>query len=85
MKRKILVFDLDGVLFDTVAIVEQAMMDSYPGLTEEMSRELLCGNFYEELQKLTIPKKIRTEEEEAEHKVLYSKKKVEALMYPRVK
>jgi phosphoglycolate phosphatase len=85
MKRKILVFDLDGVLFDTLAIVEQAMIDSYPGLTKEMSRELLCGNYYEETEKLTIPKKSETEEEAAERKLLFSKKKAEALAYPGAK
>jgi phosphoglycolate phosphatase len=85
MKRKILVFDLDGVLFDTLAIVEQAMIDSYPGLTKEMSRELLCGNYYEETEKLTIPKKSETEEEAVERKLLFSKKKAEASTYPGAK
>jgi HAD superfamily hydrolase (TIGR01509 family) len=81
MKRKIIVFDLDGVLFDSVALSEQFLYDRYPGITKEMQLEILCGNFHEELKKITLPKKAQTEEEAEARRVLHTENKSKVPMY----
>lgn len=83
--KRIIIFDLDGVLFDSIGLAMASMSVSWPGLTEEMYKELLCGNIHEELKKITLPKKQRTEEEEAERRLLYAKNKLEVPMYPGAK
>jgi phosphoglycolate phosphatase-like HAD superfamily hydrolase len=85
MRRKIIIFDLDGVLFDTSAVVEQYVLDQYPGMTKEMQREILCGNFHEELGKITLPKKERTAEEAENFRILFAEKKSKAPMYKGAK
>ncbi len=81
MNRKVIIFDFDGVLFDSQKLLEDYMMDLYPGLTKEMTKELVCGNFPEEIQKINLPKKVETEDERAKLKILYSKNKLEVPMF----
>lgn len=85
MKTKIIIFDLDGVLFDSTAIAEKNMLDLYPDITNEMHKEVLTGNFHEEVAKLTIPRKIETEEEKKIRQSQYSKDKSKVLMYEGMK
>ncbi|MCK9597242.1 HAD family hydrolase [Candidatus Pacearchaeota archaeon] len=79
--KKIIVFDLDGVLFDSIDAIEKNMLDMYPGFTKEIFQKLACGNFHEEIKKVSISKKIETKEEEAKRKLLYSKNKSTIPMY----
>jgi phosphoglycolate phosphatase-like HAD superfamily hydrolase len=85
MKRKIIIFDLDGVLFDSVALTEQYLYDRYPSMTKEMQMEILCGNFHEELKKITLPKKEQTEEEAEACRALHTENKSKVPMYEGVK
>jgi phosphoglycolate phosphatase len=85
MKRKIIIFDLDGVLFDSCELTEQFLYDRYPGLTKEMQMEILCGNFHEELKKITLPKKEQTEEEAEARRVLHTENRSKVPMYEGVK
>ncbi len=83
--KKILVFDFDGVLFDTMTLVNQSTMELFPSLTEEMARELLVGNLYEELEKIAHLRVQHTEEEKLRWREEYSKKKAEAPMFAGAK
>jgi phosphoglycolate phosphatase len=85
MKRKIIIFDLDGVLFDSCALTEQFLYDRYPGLTKEMQMEILCGNFHEELKKITLLKKEQTEEDAAARRALHAENKSKVPMYEGAK
>jgi phosphoglycolate phosphatase len=85
MKRKIIVFDMDGVLFDSVAVTEQFLYDRYQGMTKEMQMEILCGNFHEELKKITIPKKELTEEAAEARRALHTENKSKVPMYEGAK
>jgi len=85
MKKKAIIFDMDGVLFNSVELSTKEIMGQYPGMTAEMHKELLCGNFHEEIKKVTLPRIIRTEQEKAEEKIAYSKLKAKAPMYEGAK
>ena len=50
-KKKILIFDMDGVLFDTVQFAKQRFMETHPGVTENMYEEIHSGNFHQEAAK----------------------------------
>ncbi len=75
MDTKVIIFDMDGVLFDTIPYAEKVTMESYPGMTSVMYKELHSGNYHEELQKHTSLKKAMSEEEEHEHRLAYAEKK----------
>jgi len=79
--KRVIIFDMDGVLFDSVSISTKATLNQYPDMTIEMHKELLCGNFHEELKKINLPRKVQTEKEKTEGKILYSKIKSEIPMY----
>ncbi len=51
MNKKIVIFDMDGVLIDSEVASREYMMSVYPTMTAEAHKELLCGNFHEEMQK----------------------------------
>ena len=85
MQKKILVFDLDGVLFDTVEIMVQELLNVYPGVTPEMAHNFFLGNIHEEREKIAHLKKPETDEEKAERKRAYGIKKTEAEMFSGMK
>jgi len=85
MERRIIIFDMDGVLFDSNIIAEKNMQYLYPSLTKEIHKEILTGNFHEELEKLTISKRLETAEEKEVRQLQYSKDKSQVLMYKGAK
>jgi len=85
MKKKIIIFDLDGVLFDSIALTEQFFSERYPGLTKEMQLEILRGNFHEGLKNITLPKKEQTEEEAKARSALHTENKSKVPMYDGAK
>lgn len=82
MGNKIIVFDLDGVLCDTIQFVRENLAGIYHGFTEETHKELMNGNFHEEIKKLTLPKKEETEAETTDRRLKFEKRKSEAPLYP---
>jgi len=85
MQKKIIVFDLDGVLFDTIQIVRENLEQIYHGFTTDIHKEIMNGNFHEEIKKVTLAKKEETEEQTAERRLKFEKRKAEAPMYPGAK
>lgn len=51
MKKKLIIFDLDGVLVDSMRIVSDYFQELRPTLTPQILNEMLCGNYHEELVK----------------------------------
>ena len=84
-KPKVLIFDMDGVLIDSIAISLREAMNIRPDMTPEIYREVLCGNFHEEIGKLTLPHIIETQEEAEKRREEYGKKKTCSPMYPGAK
>ncbi len=83
--QKIIVFDLDGVLFDTIDFALENLGNIFAGVTKEMHQELMMGNFHEEIKKVTLEKKQKTEEEMLERRLKFEKTKLEAPVYPGLK
>lgn len=84
--KKIIIFDLDGVIFDTPEIAAQYMFEQYPTLTREIQREFLCGNIHEAIEKfrLTVEPNIETEEEIEIRKKHYIERKMKCPLYPGI-
>lgn len=84
MNNKIIIFDFDGVIIDSGQLAAQKTMDEHPGLTHEMQKEMLAGNFHEELEKIAHLKKEMSDEEKQISKDNYTKAKSELQMYPGI-
>ena len=66
MHKKVIIFDMDGVLIDSVETSSKYMLERFPTMTKEVGKEILCGNFHEEVEKFRLANKIK--EETAEEK-----------------
>jgi HAD superfamily hydrolase (TIGR01509 family) len=86
MNKKIVIFDMDGVLIDSEVASREYMMSVYPTMTAEAHKELLCGNFHEEMQKfkLTNDAKPETPEEKEIRQAAYAQKKLNCGLYDGV-
>lgn len=85
MNKKVIIFDMDGVLFDTVELMQQSTLMRYPDLSADTLRNLNKGNFFEEIEKLAHLKKEETEEEKIYRREKYTKDKLNAPMYAGIK
>ena len=83
MKKKIIIFDLDGVLSDSTNHVLQFFLDTYPTLTKKIVDEMLTGNFPLEVEKLKLTHKRidETEEQRKKRNEEYSHKKARLPLY----
>lgn len=84
-KNKIIIFDMDGVLFDTIPLSKQNFMRRYPGVTEEMYIDMHAGNFHEKVANYTHLKIHETEEEHKQHLLDYAAKKKESKIFEGIK
>jgi len=51
-KRKIIILDFDGVIVDSRELALEYTQKQYEGVTEEIHRNLFCGNIFTEMEKL---------------------------------
>ena len=84
-KFKIIVFDMDGVLFDTIPLSKESFLKRHPGATEEMYTDMHAGNFHEKLESYKHLKIQETEEEHRQHLLNYSEKKKESKIFEGIK
>lgn len=87
MKKKILIFDFDGVLFDSPKLVSKFFLSLYPTMTQKIINELLCGNFIVELEKFKLENKPveETPEEREARSLAYSARKLKVPLYKDIK
>lgn len=85
MNKKVIIFDMDGVLFDTIPYAREVYMRRHPGVTEEMYNEIHSGNFHVETKKYSHLKIEETEEENEKHQATYAEKKSETPLFDGVK
>lgn len=85
MKKKLLIFDMDGVLFDSIGFSERFFLEKHTGVTEKMYKEIHSGNYYEEAKKYDYLKIAITEGETNKEKILYAKEKIKSPMFAGTK
>jgi phosphoglycolate phosphatase len=83
-KPKVIVFDLDGVLIDSNKITEEAFFRVFQNAPKNLYKEVLCGNFLDESDKVTLPKLQETEEEKEKYRQFYNTKKLECNVFKGV-
>ena len=83
--KKVIVFDLDGVLLDSVSLMFSFSREKIPTITDDEIKNLHKGNIYEEDSKLNLPKIEETEEEREKRWGAYNKRKLAIPLYPGVK
>lgn len=81
MKNKIIIFDMDGVIYDSIPIAEEFYLKSHPGMTSEMYKMMHSGNFHEESKKYSHFKIEETEEERLNRHILYAEIKRDSKMF----
>jgi HAD superfamily hydrolase (TIGR01509 family) len=83
--KKIIVFDLDGVLVDSIDTMYNFFSENRPGVTMEMYRELFAGNYLEESKKyehLILP---RSEQEKSKRLARFIETKKKLPLFPGIK
>ncbi len=85
--KKLIIFDMDGVLFDSIGLADEHIKKQYPGITDEYHQEMMLGNYHEEYAKLKtlFPSPEKSDEEKLLQKQEYSDKKSRVPMYPGMK
>lgn len=83
MKNKIIIFDMDGVLFDSSKLVNDFLLNMYPTMTQGIMNEILSGNFHEGLEKFKLDNHpiVETQEEKEERQKTYSSKKQKSPLF----
>lgn len=84
--KRVIIFDLDGVIFDSVKLAEKSFLENFPTMTSNDHKEILTGNFHEEMEKFKNHHTgtFRTEEEKEERKIKYAQEKLKVNMYEGV-
>ncbi len=83
--KKVIIFDFDGVILDSVSLANELSRRSFPGISEEQIKNLHTENLYEGLQKLSSLRKEETEEEKAAHRLEYTQKKLALPLFEGMK
>lgn len=86
MKKKVVVFDLDGVLVDSTKLMSDFFLATYPSLTQKKFKELLMGNFPTEIEKFSKENKSidETPEQREKRALEYSARKTDIILYPGI-
>ncbi|KKQ35390.1 MAG: putative phosphatase [Candidatus Nomurabacteria bacterium GW2011_GWB1_37_5] len=85
MEKKVIIFDLDGVLFDTIDLASADMLKLYPGVTPEAIKSMHKNNIHDEMKKPTWIKKQETDEERDKRWQIYTQNKAKQPMYKDMK
>jgi len=83
--KKIIIFDMDGVLFDSIPFAEEFYLKRHPGMTSDMYKEIHSGNFHEESKKYSHLKIAETEDKKNEYNIAYAKEKSKTPMFEGIK
>src|SRR5688572_7157302 len=79
MNKKVIIFDLDGVLFDSVELMHEITRDQYVDIPLEKILELHMGNIH--TNEIIWEKKEQTDEQKEQFFRGYRKKKMELPMF----
>jgi phosphoglycolate phosphatase len=85
MNKKIIIFDMDGVLFDSMKIAQKYFIMKHPGVTPEMYKEMYTGNYHQESEKYLPLKLNEIEEKKLQGQITYAEAKSKAPLFDGVK
>ena len=72
---KTIIFDMDGVLFDTIPFARKSFLKRHPGVTGKMYNDLHAGNYHEEAEKYSHLRVRETEKEKNKREIGYAETK----------
>ncbi len=84
-EKKVIIFDVDGVLFDTVDLMHERTFFEYPTMTLEEAKDLHSRNIFQSLKDTSHKKREQTEDQFQSFLSLYAAKKSQALLYKDIK
>lgn len=82
---KVIIFDMDGVLFDTIPFAEKTYLSNHPGVTNEEYRELHTNNYHEGIKKHSHLRIKETDEEREANRLKYSEVKMKTPLFDGIK
>lgn len=85
MNQKIIIFDMDGVLFDSMGIAQEFFIKKHPGVTPVMYKEMYAGNYHEESEKYSHLKLSEADEKKLEDQTTYAEAKSKAPLFDGIK
>ena len=80
-----IIFDMDGVLFDTIPYARQAFLETHPGVTPDMYNEIHSGNFHEGAGKYSHLRIKETAEQRNKRNLGYAEKKSKSNIFDGVR
>jgi phosphoglycolate phosphatase-like HAD superfamily hydrolase len=83
--KKVIVFDLDGVLYDSVDMMHDYTLSEFKNITREDAAGLHKENIHDALKKVLWERIDETEEEKQEKRNAYTIKKSQAPLYDGIK
>ena len=85
MNKQIIIFDMDGVLFDSMKIAQKYFIMKHPGVTPLMYKEMYRGNYHEESEKYLALKLSDLDEKKLEDQTTYADAKIKAPLFKGIK
>lgn len=79
--KKIIIFDMDGVIFDTTEVGRDFFLKRHPGVTKEMYEEKYLEIYSKGSEKYSHLKIQKTKEEEEKEIFDYNKKKIKSPIF----
>ena len=85
MNKKIIIFDMDGVIFDSMKIAQKYFIMKHPGVTPAMYKEMYIGNYHEESEKYLPLKLSEAKEKKLKDQTTYAEAKNKAPLFDGMK
>jgi beta-phosphoglucomutase-like phosphatase (HAD superfamily) len=82
--KKVVVFDFDGVIIDSLKVVQDFDRWLYPGLSEEEWKETDRGNYFQKMAKYEHLRRKVSEEEINQKRLVFYTQKNESKVFPGI-
>ncbi len=85
--NKLIIFDMDGVIVDSMGLAMDEILKNHPGMSKEFLKDMHSGNFHEEIAKasLVYPMNVETEEEKISRQKSYAERKLLVPIFSGIK
>ncbi len=84
MNKKVIIFDMDGVLVDTIPNAKKSFLGAHPGVTVDMYKEIHSGNYHVEAKKYAHLRIVETAEEKKNRDAAYTELKSNSTLFEGV-